>query len=267
MKKLFCTLLILTFVLVPVGSILACTTPATTTVKIIGPVKSAAPYSYHVSKTSGSIKLIQKRITSNNTKKSQPVIKINGVPLRSEYIQKILKTPEKPVVPSKPKTPVKVPVPKPTPKPEPAPVPQPNPNPQPAPSPEPDPGFTETSMQSEMLGYMNAERVKANLVPLELDQKLCQGALLKSKDMAVNNYFSHTSPTYGSPFDMMKSLGITYRTAGENIAKNTSVKGAHDAFMNSSGHRANILNAGFNKVGLGFYQDGSYLYVTQWFSN
>ncbi|KUG03521.1 transporter [hydrocarbon metagenome] len=118
-----------------------------------------------------------------------------------------------------------------------------------------------------MLGYINAERIKANLAPLVLDEKLCQGAFLKSKDMAVNKYFSHTSPTYGSPFDMMKSLGVTYNLAGENIAKNSSVKGAHDAFMNSSGHRANILNDGFKKVGLGFYQDGYYLFVTQWFTN
>jgi len=89
----------------------------------------------------------------------------------------------------------------------------------------------------------------------------------KSRDMAVNGYFSHTSPTYGSPFDMMTSQGITYRMAGENIAKNISVKGAHTAFMNSPGHKANILNQGFGKVGLGFYQEGQYLYVTQWFIN
>ena len=118
-----------------------------------------------------------------------------------------------------------------------------------------------------MLGYINAERASANLAPLTLDKDLCQGAHLKSRDMAVNNYFSHNSPTYGSPFEMMQSLGINYRTAGENIAKNTSVKGAHTAFMNSSGHRANILNQNFRKIGLGFYQEGQYLYVTQWFTN
>lgn len=123
------------------------------------------------------------------------------------------------------------------------------------------------AMQSEMLGYINAERAKAGAAPLTLSQSLSNGAYLKSKDMAVNGYFDHNSPTYGSPFDMMKSLGITYSTAGENIAKNTSVKGAHDAFMNSPGHRANILNANFAKIGLGFYQSGGYLYVTQWFTN
>ena len=122
-------------------------------------------------------------------------------------------------------------------------------------------------MQLEMLNYINAARSEAGMAALTLDKALCDGAYLKSKDMGVNNYFSHTSPTYGSPFDMMKSQGITYRAAGENIAKNTSVKGAHDAFMNSSGHRANILSSNFGKVGLGFYQQGYYLYVTQWFTN
>ncbi|HNX29656.1 MAG TPA: CAP domain-containing protein [Syntrophomonadaceae bacterium] len=131
---------------------------------------------------------------------------------------------------------------------------------------------TETSgefnaMQLEMLSYINAARSTAGVSSLTLDQALCDGATLKSKDMAVNGYFSHTSPVYGTPFAMMKSLSITYRSAGENIAMNTSVKGAHDAFMNSSGHKANILNSSFKKVGLGFYQKGSYLYVTQWFTD
>lgn len=124
-----------------------------------------------------------------------------------------------------------------------------------------------SAQQQEMLGYINSARAEANLSPLTLDSELCQGAYLKSQDMAVNGYFSHTSPTYGSPFDMMKGLGITYRTAAENIARNGSVSGAHKALMNSSGHKANILNPAFNKIGLGFYQKGSDVFVTQWFTN
>lgn len=119
----------------------------------------------------------------------------------------------------------------------------------------------------EMLGYINAAREKNRLTPLILSNSLCQGAYLKSKDMAVNSYFSHDSPTYGDPFAMMKAQGISYRTAAENIAKNFSVLGSHDAFMNSSGHRANILNPSFHKLGLGFYQKDNYLYVTQWFTD
>lgn len=123
------------------------------------------------------------------------------------------------------------------------------------------------AMQTEMLGYINADRKTNGLSPLTLNQALCNGAYQKSKDMAENNYFSHTSPTYGSPFAMMQSLGISYSAAGENIALNTSVKGAYDTFMNSSGHRANILSQSFGKVGLGFYQKGNSLYVTQWFTD
>jgi uncharacterized protein YkwD len=121
--------------------------------------------------------------------------------------------------------------------------------------------------QIEMLGYINAARVQANLAPLVLDSKLSDGACLKAEDMAVKGYFSHTSPTYGSPFEMMTSLGIKFGTAGENIAKNFSVKGAHDAFMNSPGHKANLLDPEFQKIGLGFYQSGNYLFVTQWFTD
>jgi uncharacterized YkwD family protein len=124
-----------------------------------------------------------------------------------------------------------------------------------------------TAMQLEMLGYINADRSANGLDPLTLTKTLSDGAYLKSKDMAENNYFSHTSPTYGSPFDMMKSLGITYSAAGENIALNSSIKGAYDAFMNSSGHRANILNSGYSKLGLGIYQKGNSLYITQWFTD
>lgn len=173
----------------------------------------------------------------------------------------------------KPDVPTPAPSPAPAPNlepqtPAPAPAPQPAPEtPAPVPAPEPMPSDNFSAMQAEMLGYINAARVQYNLAPLTLDSALCNGAYLKSKDMAENNYFSHTSPTYGSPFAMMKSLGISYRTAGENIAKNTSVKGAHDAFMNSAGHRQNILGSSYSKVGLGFYQEGRYLYVTQWFTN
>ena len=166
-------------------------------------------------------------------------------------------TPEKPAPnpQPKPETPAPLPSPKPTPVPEPEPLPV------------PAPAKDFSAMQTEMLGYINTARADNNLAPLTLDTALCNGAYLKSKDMAENNYFSHTSPTYGSPFAMMKSLGVTYRAAAENIAKNTSVKGAHNAFMNSTGHRQNILGSGYHKVGLGLYQEGNYLYVTQWFTN
>ncbi len=157
--------------------------------------------------------------------------------------------------------------------PQPAPpAPASQPKPQPKPKSATSPAAHDKSTQpagyaQEMLGYINTVRAQNGLSPLTLSSTLCNGAYLKSKDMAVNNYFSHNSPTYGDPFTMMKGQGITYRRAAENIAKNFSVLASHNAFMDSSGHRANILNASFKRVGLGFYQQGSYLYVTQWFTD
>jgi uncharacterized protein YkwD len=77
--------------------------------------------------------------------------------------------------------------------------------------------------------------------------------------MHDNRYFSHTSPVYGTPFQMTKSFGITYRSAGENIAHGqTSPQAVVNAWMNSSGHRANILNASFTQIGVGYVADGHY---------
>ena len=79
------------------------------------------------------------------------------------------------------------------------------------------------------------------LAPLQVDMELVRLARLKSQDMIEHNYFSHQSPTYGSPFDMMRAAGITYRLAGENLAGAPTVERAHTSLMNSSGHRANIF--------------------------
>ncbi|WP_049783358.1 CAP domain-containing protein [Mahella australiensis] len=121
-----------------------------------------------------------------------------------------------------------------------------------------DEDYALTSEENEMVGYINEERVKSGLKALAIDPELASVARLKAQDMRDKNYFSHTSPTYGSPFDMMKQFGLTYRTAGENIAKNSSVLKAHLAFMNSDGHKANILNGTFTHVGVGIvdYQGG-----------
>ena len=77
--------------------------------------------------------------------------------------------------------------------------------------------------------------------------------------MKDNNYFSHTSPTYGSPFEMMKKFGISYKTAGENIAQGQiTPQAVVNGWMNSSGHRANILNASYNRIGVGYVAEGNY---------
>ncbi|HYF96340.1 MAG TPA: CAP domain-containing protein, partial [Symbiobacteriaceae bacterium] len=98
-----------------------------------------------------------------------------------------------------------------------------------------------TAEEQQMLNLVNSERAKAGLPALKADLEMTKVARLKSQDMIDRNYFSHQSPTYGSPFDMLTRFGVSYRTAGENIAGNGSVSGAHTSLMNSSGHRANIL--------------------------
>lgn len=113
--------------------------------------------------------------------------------------------------------------------------------------------------EERVVELVNQERAKAGLKPLTMNLKLSDVARAKSQDMHDKNYFSHTSPTYGSPFDMMKQFGISYRTAGENIAMGyRTPEAVMEGWMNSSGHRANILNGSFTEIGVGYVADGSY---------
>ncbi|MCL6610424.1 MAG: hypothetical protein K6T66_02665 [Peptococcaceae bacterium] len=115
-----------------------------------------------------------------------------------------------------------------------------------------------TADEQRMLSLINAERSKYGLDSLKANLKLTGVARLKARDMIEKNYFSHTSPTYGSPFDMMRQFGVTYRTAGENLAGAPSVDIAHTNLMNSPGHRANILNGSFKEVGIGILSGSQY---------
>lgn len=115
-----------------------------------------------------------------------------------------------------------------------------------------------TADEQEVFDLINAKRVANGLVALKIDDELQNVARIKTQDMVDNNYFSHTSPVYGSPFDMIKNFGISYKTAGENIAGNSSNSGAVNAWMNSSGHRANILNSSFNYTGIGVVKSSKY---------
>ena len=115
-----------------------------------------------------------------------------------------------------------------------------------------------TGDEKKMLELVNAERQKAGLSPLKIDMRLVDVSRKKSKDMIDKNYFSHTSPTYGSPFDMLKRSGITYRAAGENLAGASDVERAHINLMNSPGHRRNILNPNFTHIGIGIVNGGPY---------
>lgn len=106
---------------------------------------------------------------------------------------------------------------------------------------------------------MNEIRVQNGLQKLTANWELSRVARYKSQDMHDNSYFSHTSPVYGSPFTMIKNFGISYRTAGENIARGyRTPQAVVNGWMNSSGHRANILNASYTQIGVGYVQDGNY---------
>ncbi|MDO7786342.1 CAP domain-containing protein [Desulforamulus aquiferis] len=115
-----------------------------------------------------------------------------------------------------------------------------------------------TAEEQAMLNLINKERAAAGLQPLTTDAKLTQLARMKAQDMIDNNYFAHQSPTYGSPFDMMKNNGVTYRFAGENLAGANDVNTAHKNLMNSPSHKANILKAEYTKVGIGVVGGGQY---------
>ena len=118
---------------------------------------------------------------------------------------------------------------------------------------------TVDAYEREVVRLVNIERTNRGLQPLTYDWQLARVARYKSQDMKQQGYFSHTSPVYGSPFQMMKNFGITYRSAGENIARGyTTPQAVVTGWMNSSGHRANILNANFTHIGVGYIEGGHY---------
>jgi uncharacterized YkwD family protein len=135
------------------------------------------------------------------------------------------------------------------------------------PQPQPQPQLQHQPQQQQITGLsvderrmvdlVNQERTRAGLPELKVNPELVLVAHLKAAEMVKNNYFSHASPTYGTPFEMMKQFGISYRTAGENLAGAPSVDLAHQNLMNSPGHRANILNGAFKEIGVGVVDVGA----------
>ena len=115
-----------------------------------------------------------------------------------------------------------------------------------------------TSDELEVFNLINEQRIKNGLSALKIDSEVQNVARIKAKDMIDNNYFAHNSPVYGTPFQMLNSFKVSYRTAGENIAGNSSNSSAVTAWMNSSGHRANILNGNFNYTGIGVVNSPKY---------
>jgi uncharacterized YkwD family protein len=149
---------------------------------------------------------------------------------------------------------------------------QPEQQPEPEPEPNPQPAIVSghqsastRQKEQQMVNFINEARRSAGLSTLQVNNQLTTAARAKSKDMAINNYFDHHSPTYGSMTGLLSSFGISYRLAGENLAMNSSgsVYEAHNMLMNSPGHRSNILNPHFNIVGVGIHvrSDGIHYYT------
>ncbi|HEX2945012.1 MAG TPA: SafA/ExsA family spore coat assembly protein [Clostridia bacterium] len=129
------------------------------------------------------------------------------------------------------------------------------------------PTVTTTSQENEVIRLVNVERARAGLPALTTNWQLCRVARYKSADMANRGYFSHTSPTYGSPFQMMQNFGLQFTSAGENIAygQRTPSQVMTD-WMNSPGHRNNILSRSYSQIGVGLAKNSSGVcYWTQQF--
>lgn len=127
------------------------------------------------------------------------------------------------------------------------------------PEPAPAPAAGVSNFEKQVIDLTNAQRKKNGLPALKADTALSKVAKTKSNDMQQKNYFSHTSPTYGSPFDMMRDFGVSYKTAGENIAKGqASPEAVVNSWMNSEGHRKNILSPNFTHIGVGHQASGNY---------
>ncbi|MGE5628386.1 MAG: SafA/ExsA family spore coat assembly protein [Solirubrobacterales bacterium] len=123
------------------------------------------------------------------------------------------------------------------------------------------------AIETEVVKLVNQQRAKAGLQPLKQNWQLSRVARYKSQDMINKNYFSHQSPTYGSPFNMMESFGLHFSAAGENIAMGQQTPAeVMNAWMNSTGHRANILNPSYTEIGVGLAKNkNGTCYWTQMF--
>lgn len=116
-----------------------------------------------------------------------------------------------------------------------------------------------TDFEQEVIRLVNEIRAENGLKSLNYNWELARVARYKSQDMKDNGYFARNSPVYGTPFQMIKNFGISFRSAGENIARGyASPQAVVNAWMNSSGHRANILNANYTHIGVGYVSGGNY---------
>lgn len=122
------------------------------------------------------------------------------------------------------------------------------------------------NMENEVIRLTNIERSKRGLAALKANWQLSRCARYKSQDMINKNYFAHQSPTYGSPFDMIQSFGMSMAAGGENIAMGQRTpQEVMTAWMNSPGHRSNILSTAYTEIGVGCAKssNGTYYWTQQ----
>jgi uncharacterized protein YkwD len=125
-----------------------------------------------------------------------------------------------------------------------------------------------SDLEAQMLNLVNKERIERGLSPVKADPELTRVARAHSVDMFARGYFSHFTPEKADPFDRMKKAGVKFMTAGENLALGRTLKICHEGLMNSPGHRANILNPSFGRLGIGIMDGGIYgLMISQEFRN
>lgn len=123
-------------------------------------------------------------------------------------------------------------------------------------------------LEAQMLVLVNAERTKRGIPPVKADPQMTMVARAHSRDMFARGYFSHYTPENKDPFDRMKKAGVKFLTAGENLALGRTLKICHEGLMNSPGHKANILNPAYGRLGIGIMDGGIYgLMISQEFRN
>ncbi len=109
-----------------------------------------------------------------------------------------------------------------------------------------------TLSQDEQIFFnlINNKRIENNLPEYEIDETLLNLARLKANDIVEKKYFAHTSPTFGTLFEMLANHNFSYSKASENIARNLNADGAIQSLMNSPAHKSNILSNAFNYTGI-----------------
>jgi uncharacterized protein YkwD len=129
----------------------------------------------------------------------------------------------------------------------------------------------ETEVEAASFNLINEDRIKAGLPALVWDPQIAAVARAHSADMRNRNFYSHTNPDGQDFAARLRSAGLSFRTAGENLARTTNVSNpatsANAEFLQSEGHRKNLLNPSFTRVGVGVSRSGNTYWITQNFTD